>query len=285
MIISEYSIKRARALTKLNIPEAEMPANFKILWFDIMTANEISAEHVSLESHSHSFFELLFTVSGKMAYECDGKLFELSPEKATLLPPGVSHKCINYNEDTLKASIAFSLDNSDILSAKLCTLSAASTQNVHYILKNIENKNFLIPAIIGGRICEILFSVFDSLQIPLPLIEKKNTDTRVAVAKSFIDKNKNRIIRTEDVAKECCLSAKQLNRIFKSCAGCSLSEYIANVKIKYSKWLLLNSQYSVKEISFMLGFESECSFVSFFKRHCGMPPGSFKASHKKYNKM
>ena len=47
-------------------------------------------------------------------------------------------------------------------------------------------------------------------------------------------------------------------------------------KVKKAKRLLLESNLSIKEISFILGFENEGSFILFFKKHCSTTPGSFR---------
>ncbi|MBO5059792.1 MAG: helix-turn-helix transcriptional regulator [Clostridia bacterium] len=289
MEISEYTTKRAEALNKLKLPETELPINIKILWFDTVTSYDIN-NRVNLETHSHSFFEIHFTFSGKVQYECGGSLTELCGNQALFITPDTPHKYIKCSEDLLKVSLAFSFDKNKAVSTlfsniktKKLNFSNDISENVNFVLKQSEKKDFLIPGIISGRIIEIIYSVFNTLQISLPQTSDKNFDSRILVAKEYIKNNKHRIITCKDVAKECCLSSKQLSRIFKSYTGVSIFEYIIDQRIKYSKKLLLQSEHSIKEISFMLGFENECSFVSFFKRHCGMPPGNFRKQNSENN--
>ena len=282
MGMTEYTDSRAQALNKLNIPEMELPIHIKILWFDNLTGRDIS-HRICLEKHSHTFFELHFVLDGKMCYECDGETMELCSNQAVLIPPNSAHRYVSCDKDLLKAAIAFSLSGngaalmaSDLERVEKFDFSEDITENVNFILRQSEKKDFLAPGIISGRILEIIYSVCAILQIRLPESDDKEADPRVLVAKEYIDNNKHRIINCEDVAKECCLSVKQLNRVFKNDTGSSVFEYIVNVRTKYAKKLLLQSEYSIKEISLMMGFENECSFVLFFKRHCGMPPGSFR---------
>ena len=54
----------------------------------------------------------------------------------------------------------------------------------------------------------------------------------------------------------------------------SLHSYIT--EINSAKELLLDEAYSVKEIRYALGFDNECGFISFFKRHTGTPPGIYR---------
>lgn len=282
MTISEYTPERADALNKLNIPEAEAPINIKILWVELLTADNIY-NRIYTETHSHSAYEMHFILSGRADYEYNGKAASIHTNEALFIPPEVLHKYTGCSKDMLKFSITFSLGKAGLsseifndIAAQLLTLSDDVTDNINSILKYSDKKDFFAPGIISGRILEIIYSVCGSLKIKLPQTDDNKIPARVLVAKEYIDNNKHRIIKCEDVAKECCLSSKQLNRIFKSCTGSSVFEYIISSKIKYAKKLLSQKEYSIKEISFMLGFENECIFVSYFKRHCDMPPGAFR---------
>lgn len=287
MIMSEFTAQRANAINKMNIPEIELPVSIRILWFDTLTASDVK-NRVSAETHSHSFFEIHFVFSGKLYYECDGVAAELCEHQALLISPAVPHKYVRYSKDLCKLSVAFSfLENNSLsrifndIKFKKLNFSDDVTENVNFILKQSDKRDVFVPRLISGRILEIIYSVCNALQMRLPEIDDRECDSRVIVAKEYIANNRHRIINCEDVAKECCLSSKQLNRVFKSCTGSSVFEYIISSRIKYAKQLLLQNEYSIKEISFMMGFEDECGFVSFFKRHCGIPPGSFRKMSEK----
>lgn len=284
MTISEYSAQRSNVLNKMNIPATELPVSIRILWFDTLTAFDVN-NRVSMEKHSHSFFEIHFVFSGKLCYECNGIVTELCEHQALLIPPDTPHKYIKSGKDMIKLSVAFSFIEAGHISMifneykiEKLNFSDDIIENVDFILKQSDKRDIFVPRIISGRILEIIYSVCSTLQVKLPEFDDKEYDPRVTAAKEYIDNNMQRIINCEDVAKECFLSAKQLNRVFKNSTGITVFEYIVASKIKYAKQFLSQNEYSIKEIGFLMGFENECSFVSFFKRHCGMPPGIFRKS-------
>ena len=131
------------------------------------------------------------------------------------------------------------------------------------------------------KVTFLSYSFFYLLGIKIPKRNNLTSDPRFLVAKTFIESNTGRLITCSDISKECCLSTRQLSRIFKTETGKSLSKYIIAAKIKRAKRLLLDTQHSIKEISFLLGFENESSFSSFFKRYCEMTPGSFRTKMSK----
>ena len=109
-MLTEYTIQRAEALNKLNIPEIDMPINIKFLWFDIVRASNIT-KHIYTGIHSHSFFELQFVFSGRVNYDCNGCNVDLKSGEALLIPSNMTHKYLGCDDTLLKGSIAFSFEN------------------------------------------------------------------------------------------------------------------------------------------------------------------------------
>ena len=135
--------------------------------------------------------------------------------------------------------------------------------------------------IISGRILEILLAVHAQLGIHFVDPEEKpvparRIDSRFVVAQSYITKNSNRLLTCEEVASKCGYSAKHLSRIFQNYTGKSLYAYIIDARLKHAAELLLDKDKTVKQVSRLMGFENESSFVAFFKRHYGITPGTFQ---------
>lgn len=284
MTVTEYTISRAQSLIKLNIPEIEQPFGIEFLWFAVIDSDE---KDIYPDIHSHSFYEVHFVFSGKVSYECNGKNITLSRKQAILLSPDTPHKFIKENNNFLKLSITFKLKNGNgqkplfpDTGYKVFDFCDGVTENVNFILKQSEVNDFFTPALISGRILEIVYSVCKATEIEIPQNYKKSTDSRLSTAKQYIENNKHRLISCEDVAKECCLSRKQLGRIFKKYTDKTLYEYLIDSRAKYAKKLVLQNECNIKEIGYMLGFESESSFVSFFKRHFGTSPSAYRTQNQ-----
>ena len=279
--LTQYSPARAEALRKRNLPGTQMP-DMKILWFDTVTADTIESRIYS-GRHTHSFYELQLIFGGSCVYECAGEAFSLSQEEALLIPSDLSHRYIECSDDLLKISIAFSLHTAHPVSAALSLMGvqrAKITQNIldatNYIFSQAHREDIFLPGILSGRILEILFALCAQWQLDLADPDPKAPDPRFLVARNYIRQNIRHLLSCEAVAQECGYSAKQLSRIFKSHTGKSLYEYITHARIQEATALLLDSTQSIQQVSFLMGFENESSFVSFFKRHCGVTPGNFR---------
>lgn len=287
MLLSEYSLARAEKLNKMSIPEMEGPIPIKFLWLDIIDSAD-NGRNYYRQLHLHSFYEVHFVISGEACYECAGKTVTISQDHALLIPPKTPHYRIEDDRHFLKLSFAFFWDsdkgqgiNLPRDKSTLFVFPRQVSEDFDRILQ-ICDQNDIFSAHLISSLCLCVFhTVLRSLNVELPPRSEPGTDPRLAIAKAFIRNNKHRLIGCEDVAKECCLSSKQLSRIFKTHTGMTLFEYIINQRYRYAKHLLLQSDATVKEIGYMLGFGNESGFISFFKRQSGTTPFLFRKQDNK----
>lgn len=73
---------------------------------------------------------------------------------------------------------------------------------------------------------------------------------------------------------------RTLKRRFKGATGCSLIEYIQNLRIEEAKRLLEVSTLAVEEISPRVGYEDTSFFRRLFKRLTGLPPRQYRQMFK-----
>lgn len=82
-------------------------------------------------------------------------------------------------------------------------------------------------------------------------------------------------------ADELAVTPKRLNQLTQKILGKSPKTIIEERIILESKRLLSYSAYSIKEISFKLGFEENTNFIKFFKRHLHTTPNNFRVKIRK----
>lgn len=80
----------------------------------------------------------------------------------------------------------------------------------------------------------------------------------------------------EALAERFFISKSYLSRIFREVTGFSVNEYRNLARIRKAQELLTNSEYSITEISEILGFESITYFERIFKKHGGMAPMKYR---------
>jgi signal transduction histidine kinase/AraC-like DNA-binding protein len=80
----------------------------------------------------------------------------------------------------------------------------------------------------------------------------------------------------DDICKEIGISRVQLYRKVKAVLGLNINDYILSVRMQRAKYLLLNEDLSISEISFKVGFSSQAYFSTVFKSKFGVTPKAFK---------
>lgn len=81
----------------------------------------------------------------------------------------------------------------------------------------------------------------------------------------------------DQLAKLCKLSVRQLTRGFRVSRGCSVSDYLAQVRTETAKRRLASGQ-SVKEVAGSLGYATQSGFTYAFRRATGTTPGEYRKS-------
>src|SRR5882757_2752163 len=98
---------------------------------------------------------------------------------------------------------------------------------------------------------------------------------RIVQAKLFIDKNFAGNINLDAIADEAFFSKYHFIRLFKMAYGKTPHQYLTSVRIENAK-LLLQTNMSVADVCFDVGFDSISSFTGLFKRITGNTPSSYQ---------
>jgi len=86
----------------------------------------------------------------------------------------------------------------------------------------------------------------------------------------------NEHFSVDDIGKAIGISRVQLYRKVKALLNCSITDYILNRRLKKAKYLLNNEEYSISEITYMVGISSPTYFSTIFKNKYGMTPTEYK---------
>ncbi|QGS69500.1 AraC family transcriptional regulator [Oceanobacillus sp. 143] len=102
-------------------------------------------------------------------------------------------------------------------------------------------------------------------------------------SKSFIEQARNfmhthfqEAITLENVAASVNLSASYFSNVFKQEFGMNFIEYLTMIRMQKAKGLIEENTYSLKEISFMVGYKDPNYFSRVFKKHYQESPKQFQ---------
>lgn len=79
---------------------------------------------------------------------------------------------------------------------------------------------------------------------------------------------------SEDLAKKLLVSESQIYRKIKAITGKSTAVYIRSIRLQYAKELLINTNKTVSEVAYEVGFNDPSWFSRVFKDEFGFPPST-----------
>ncbi len=123
-----------------------------------------------------------------------------------------------------------------------------------------------------------IYRLFDIFLSPTKQEEKEELPVTAAV--EYIRANVGAQITLDELAKIAKLSPYYFSHMFKRETGFAPMEYVINTRIGRAKGLLLNTNMSVSEIAYEVGYGSAASLINVFSGRVGESPGQYRKSHR-----
>jgi Response regulator containing CheY-like receiver domain and AraC-type DNA-binding domain len=108
--------------------------------------------------------------------------------------------------------------------------------------------------------------------------QRKNISKIIINAKKYISDNYNLDITLDEIAKESCVSPHYFSRLFKEETGENFIDYLTRVRINKAKDLMQNSNISIKEICYKIGYNDPNYFSRLFKKVQKVSPTDYLKS-------
>ncbi len=89
--------------------------------------------------------------------------------------------------------------------------------------------------------------------------------------------------KIQDLALECNLSESHLQHLFKESTGLGLGRLLADQRMQRAAKLLGQTNLSIKEIAWTVGYEHTSSFTRAFERHFREAPRCFRQRQERLN--
>ena len=96
----------------------------------------------------------------------------------------------------------------------------------------------------------------------------------------YVRENYYKDITIDNIASHIGISYSYLRKLFKEATDRNLVDYINDLRINKAKQLLSDTNYTIKIIAEMCGFNHERSFSRIFAQYEGVTPGKYKTMHK-----
>jgi AraC-like DNA-binding protein/mannose-6-phosphate isomerase-like protein (cupin superfamily) len=254
------------------------------------------------QPHRHDFYEIIIFVKGSGIHHIDWNPYPIKDQTVFVILPGTVH-LLELHGEMQAYTICFE---------KELILSSEHT-GLFSLLTYIENHNFfmitdfsrlysIVEQLIGdvqtnttyqkelfkAYIQILLIQILQYKEVPHkelpPKVEENNTEfdgknkfnPKLKAFKDLIDIHYKEHHSVHQYAALLAISTKHLNRTCKTLTGKTASTLIQERINVEAKRLLCNTNLSIKEIAFMLGFLESSHFSHFFSKQNGMFPRFFR---------
>lgn len=178
---------------------------------------------------------------------------------------------VNYREDI------------DKIKSSLLELLIVLQRSIPFeiIKKDFSDQSFLINILKINDIRTIKASYISYLKNIIESVQcsrEKELNGLVSKAVKYIEDNYNKNISLDDVAKEINMSYHYFSKFFKDSIGKNFVDYLTELRIEKSKEMLRNSNISIKEISYEVGYSDPNYFSKIFKKATGMSPTDYRSN-------
>lgn len=122
--------------------------------------------------------------------------------------------------------------------------------------------------------------MLEQFSLALKRQQHRSDQAVIEQAKRYIRDNYTRDITLTRVASEVHLSPAYLSRIFKQKTGTCFSEYLTRYRLEQAKKLLLNTDKTIDEIAYAVGYGNNSYFTAVFRKFEHQTPSEFRAREK-----
>lgn len=105
----------------------------------------------------------------------------------------------------------------------------------------------------------------------------------VKATKDYLEQHYAEDISLEDVAEQVNISPQYFSKLIKKSTGFNFIDWLSMLRVKKAKELLTNSDLTVKEVCFMVGYKDPNYFSRIFKKRIGITPSEYIKTSSYFN--
>lgn len=257
-------------------------------------------EYSMVTRHFHDTYELYYLVEGQRYYFIDKQTYLVKAGDVVLIKPNQIHKTSLAGESYhnrillqisgelmdpfLKACGMGSMEAVYAEDAEILSIPESERKNVERLLlqmeKELKEKQRQYQVGVKLKLAELLLTLTRYQKKAEFRQESQMAQTwkhqKVHEVADYLLTHPETQESLEELAKRFFISKSYLSRIFREVTSFTVNEYKNMNRIKKSQQYLAHSEYSITEISDMLGFENLTYYERVFKKYAGTTPLKYR---------
>lgn len=241
-----------------------------------------------LNRHKHNYYQIIYFIEGAGEIYLNEEEFSIQENLVLLIKPGEKHGLIAskgvavktldlkffIKAEELKKEISilsgvFQAPNLELKKLLLKIKEEGNEKNDYYkVMSNIFLYEILV-LILRQKHCEKNIKVS---RLEDEILDKNN-DNVIKKVEEFVTENYSEPINLEFISQKLGYNKSYICQKFKKNLNCTPMNYVYWFRISKAKEFITYSDYSLKQIANMTGFQSIHHFTRVFHKYEGITPG------------
>ena len=126
------------------------------------------------------------------------------------------------------------------------------------------------PAVAANVVVRLMTALYT--HSPEELYQNGAEPSWFLIARQYLEMHYRQKLSVEALAAACSCSVSHFYRLFRAYTGVSPYQYLLRLRIEHGRRLLEQEDYSVKYVSYAVGFSAPNHFIRYFKQQTGFTP-------------
>lgn len=262
---------------------------------DAYHSSEILIPETNYHCHD-DFIELSFVTSGSVDYLIENNNYTLRKGQVLISNPGIYHKeLINPNTNCRELHLGLTNINIfsnykknfiDIEDKNVLTLNTYRNEilkTCNEIVEEQKTHKQTSPFMLKSLVMKLLVLLHREINEETPNLDSqefsfksREKKTIVETITKYLNENYTQDISLYTLSRNMYLSPVYISKIFKEIMGDSPINYLIQIRLSKARLLLKDTDFSIKTISKMVGYDDPYYFSKLFKKYYGLSPNKVR---------
>ena len=256
--------------------------------------NEEHSQNYAFFPHMHQdYLELFYVYHGNGRYMVGGETYGITKGDIVICNAGVLHsKSCEHAENLRSYSIGItnlalhllpdnwlcSSDAVPVLSCGSLSGSVGEMFRLIYLLSSDQQHLADICNCLASALVLLAHELLQSRDKHKQCLSENETSVTAERIRQYLDEHFREALTLPDIGKALNISEYYLAHIFKDAFDSPPMQYVMKRRIGEAQNLLSDTDMSITDITYYLGFSSVSHFTSSFSRYVGTSPGKYRQS-------
>ncbi len=121
------------------------------------------------------------------------------------------------------------------------------------------------------------------MDVARTVVEKRSEKPyALTLAIDYIQKNFQRNLSLEEIARQMYLSKYHFERVFVQNMGMTVYRYIGDLRLNRAMWLLKTTEATIADIAAEVGYSDAQALTKLFKKNLGTTPAKYRKNGDPY---